>query len=62
MLNYGTPWRVGTKRHKDRANGLKWPIDIVSETPTKKKRFEPTETPIECSWDLDPELIEYANK
>ena len=37
--------------------------DVVSERPTKKKgRFELTETSLECSWDLDPVLAEYANK
>ena len=39
------------------------PPDVVSKGPTKKKRgFELTETSLECSWDLDPVLAEYANK
>ena len=39
------------------------PSDVVSERPTKKKeRFELRETSSGCSWDLDPELAEYADK
>ena len=39
------------------------PSYLVSDGPSKKKgRFELTETSIECSWDLDPVLGEYANK
>ena len=39
------------------------PSDIIGDAlPKEKVRFELTETSAECSWDLDPMLVEYANK
>ena len=55
--------RDETPEKRVKASGQKYPSDVASEEPTKKKgRFELTETPSECSWDLDPVLAEYANK